>query len=613
VPPGRRAASIQGPRAEVHNAAADTQLGVAPRLDGSPQLPKQFDIQAKIEQYGLLRRALRALEASCPDASAFGLEASVQQICGFIAELRSPDAAVVSDGAAQISSARQATMDNLERALDALQSAVIDQIRSIPMSQLRATLPAIKRQNPEELKALLDLCLIAHATGATWWNLIDYLITLLSHEEKGGRRYVARDPTGVTPMLQELCAAADFDRNELTDALAEMFHKARTEIDRGIPAGPIVAKLRSAKHQAMETLLIPELLRAITAYNVAVSNQRADMLETQRALEEAEFEAFEKKLGTRAASPSEPAAAKPPSRAPHFSGAALDAPALRDIVAAIGCRLRRQDPGAGPAPELAAALDLSKLSAYEKAALRDPEPGPLASVIACAASVSLIAKSLDALGDRLDRVGISAEQLQAQWVSELEKRIRAEAAALVSEGAHEEARRIAEVRTRLLQKPDEHFNAWRLERSAHDAGPTSYARAAPVAPAEEAPRRFKVSVGAAGWRSVAVSLLCAVALAVGASMYFTEAKNPKVDFFSPAQLAKISPQIESGYRNGKGEGPAFVGTLRPQWEALSTEEREALGHAIQEALAAQGISEFMFFDERRELKLRYAAGRLAVY
>lgn len=122
-----------------------------------------------------------------------------------------------------------------------------------------------------------------------------------------------------------------------------------------------------------------------------------------------------------------------------------------------------------------------------------------------------------------------------------------------------------------------------------------------------------MSVGAVSWRAVAVSIVCAVALAVGASLYFTESKNTKVAFFSEEQLEEISPHIESGYRNGKGVGPAFVGTLRAQWETLPAAEREASGRAIEKALLAQGISEFMFFDKRRQLMLQYAEDRLVVH
>jgi hypothetical protein len=224
----------------------------------------QLEIQARIERYGLLRSALRALEASSPDAGSFGLEESFQQIRGWLRELRTsnadtlrdPSAETQVDGIEQVSSAQIAHLDNLDRKLEQLQTAIVAQIRSIRLSQLRATLPAVKRQNPEELKALFDLCLIAHDSDSPWWSLIDYMITLLACEEKGGRRYVARDPTRLTPRLDELCAACDREKNDLTDALVHMFHRARVDLERGNPAGPIIEKMRSAKHQAMETLLI---------------------------------------------------------------------------------------------------------------------------------------------------------------------------------------------------------------------------------------------------------------------------------------------------------------------------------------------------------------------
>lgn len=561
----------------------------------------QADIQERIVRYGVLRSALRAIEASCQDGSAFGLEGGLQQIRACLAELRQPGEA---------STQRIGTPEELDRMLDDMQRAIVDQIRAIPLSQLRATLPAIKRQNPEELKALLDVCLLAHTRGSPWWSLVDYLITLLAYDEKGGRRYVARDPTRLTPLLENLCAVSDRDKSEFTDALAELFHKARVEVERGIPAGPIIAQMRSAKHQAMETLLIPAILQAVTAYNVAVSNQRAELIETQRVLEQAELEAFEKSLGSRVQqggselSPIEP-----------FEGSALDSPQLRRVVEALGSRLRGEGSGEGPEWQVATPLDLSKLSAYEAGALRETDPRPVLQLVATAVTVGLIEKNLGELGDHLTRAGISAEQLRSQWAPELENRVRSEAAELVSGDAYEEARHVARVRARLVQQPTEESHAWRLERDAAQCSPTAYARPhrAVRSTDKDKPLGTLLAAVAVSWRALAASVVCAAVLAIGASFFFTGGKNTKVAFFSEKQLREISPYVESGYRNGKGEGPAFVGTLGAQWEQLPASEREASGQAIEKALLAQGVSEFMFFDKKRRLKLQYAEGRLAVH
>jgi len=572
----------------------------------------QLDIQGKIEQYGLLRRALRAIEASSPDSSAFGLADSFQQVRGWLLELRAARDSAASSGSTQISSAHFVMLEDVGRMLDELQRSIFEQVSLIPLSQLRATLPAVKRKHPEALAALLDVCLVVHATGSAWSNLVDYLITLLVCEEQDGRRFVARDPTRVTPLMQALCSGFDRNKTDVTSALAEMFRNACGEVERGVPAGPIIDQMRSAKHQAMETLLVPELLRAITAYNVAVSNQRTELIETQRALEEAEFEAFEESLGTRTTAPAgEPA----PPLAP-YAGDALDSPALRAFVAALGRQLRSEDPGPGPEAELAAELDLSKLSAYELSALRDPVPCHMTTVVATAVGVGLILRNFGDLGDRLVRAGISAEQLQNEWVAELESRMAAEAAALLAGDGdgYEEARRVAEVRTRQLRSSDAEVNVWRLERDDKQDEPVAVARKTPAAPppaVEQEPKaRKKTRTGR--WPLVAASIACVVALGVGVNLVFTGDRDAKVAFFSDDQLEEISIYVESGYRNGKGAGPAFVGTLRPQWGALSPVEREEFGHAIEKKLLAQGISEFMFFDTQRELMLHHSNGRLEI-
>jgi hypothetical protein len=592
---------------EWRGASADTSAGRS-------QMQTRIDIQAKVERYGLLRSALRAIDGSSPDGGGFGLHGSFQQVRGWLLELRSSGALSAQGGAARISSAHFELLENVDRMLDELQRMIVEQVRSIPLSQLRATLPAIKRQHPEALKALLDLCLISHASGSAWPNLVDYLITLLVCEEaEDGRRYVAQDPTLVTPRMQQLCAASDRDKAEVTSALAEMFRNACDDVERGVPAGPIIDQMRSAKHQAMETLLVPELLRAITAYNVAVANQRTELIETQRTLEEAELEAFEESLGSpRSAQPlSEP---EPTPVAPQH-GNALDSPSLRAVVTAIGWLLRGGAPEQGPASELAAALDRSKLSAYEAAALRDPEPSPVTAIVATAVSVGLILRNIGALGDRLARAGISAEQLQTEWIPELENRMGAEAAALMTGDGYDEARRIAEVRTRQLRKPESEVNVWRLERDEKQREVVSFARKPPATPAssveEKTKARFRGSPGR--WPAVAASIVCAIALGAGANYLFASEEDTGVAFFSEGQLEAVSIYIASGYRNGRGDGPAFVGTLRPQWAELSPVERSELGQAIEKKLLAQGISEFMLFDGRRELMLQRSKGRLEVH
>lgn len=573
----------------------------------------RLDIQGKIEQYGLLRRALRAIEASSPDSNAFGLAGSFQQVRGWLLELRAARDSAASSGSAQISSAHFVMLDDVGRMLDELQRSIFEQVSMIPLSQLRATLPSVKRQRPEALAALLDVCLVVHASGSAWSHLVDYLITLLVCEEEDGRRFVAHDPTTVTPLMEALCSGFDRNKTEMTSSLAEMFRDACAEVERGVPAGPIIEQMRSAKHQAMETLLVPELLRAITAYNVAVSNQRTELIETQRALEEAEFEAFEESLGTRTDAPAD----EPENPVAPYDGDALDSPALRAFVAAIGRQLRGEDAGPGPEAELAAELDLSKLSGYELAALRDPDPCHVTTVVATAVGVGLILRSFGELGDRLVRAGISTEQLQSEWVPELESRMAAEAAALMNGDGdgYEEARRVAEVRTRQLRISEAEVNVWRLERDAEQDQSVSVAHTAPPAPppaVEKEPKvRKKSRTGR--WPVVAASIACVVALGFGVNLVFSGDRDAKVAFFSDDQLEEISIYVESGYRNGKGAGPAFVGTLRPQWEALSALEREEFGHAIEKKLLAQGILEFMLFDKQRELMLHHSKGRLEIH
>jgi len=83
---------------------------------------------------------------------------------------------------------------------------------------------------------------------------------------------------------------------------------------------------------------------------------------------------------------------------------------------------------------------------------------------------------------------------------------------------------------------------------------------------------------------------------------------PSIHYLTPDELAQISPHLASGYRDGKGNGPAFFGILKSQWAELSAAEKREDAELVIMALGSSGVREVMVFDDIRRLKIQGANG-----
>ncbi len=242
-------------------------------LEGSQS--DKLDVRGRLKRYAALRAALRAVSPAFPPETSGSLQERAQELSGRLRRAASPDE--------QPEAAKQTPLhvelERIDQAWVEFARELLSLVSDLPLSQLRATLPAVQESNPDEVLALLDLCVADERALGERWNLLDYLVTLASTETDDGRKRVALDPATLTPSLEALGT----ETGEHTDAdledLVREFQAARDQISRGEPLAPIRTRLRDTKKSAVTRLPAPDVLRAVIACNVALWNRLEELTE----------------------------------------------------------------------------------------------------------------------------------------------------------------------------------------------------------------------------------------------------------------------------------------------------------------------------------------------
>jgi hypothetical protein len=183
----------------------------------------------------------------------------------------------------------------------------------------------------------------------------------------------------------------------------------------------------------------------------------------------------------------------------------------------------------------------------------------------------------------------------------LDSRIQAETEALVGENRYADARKVSEVRSRFLQGSDEEVSVWALERDPEEARLEGGASVAPAKPKARAKRRRQSKQRNerwGRWRELAMGLALVTSIGAAAGLQLWLGSGSNVELYSSDRLTHLSAYLESGYRDGHGQGPTFIGRLTDAWGALPRERREELGADLVRNLEMQGISRVMLFDGR---------------
>jgi hypothetical protein len=511
---------------------------------------------------------------------------------------------------------QRAQLDEIDRLLSSVAEELRGLAESIGFSQFRATLPGMRQRRPQEVAALLDLCLEDPQGRGRTLHLIDYITTLLSTDSHGTDRTLIADPVHATPMLRALCeSVTGYDPSEIEGHL-ERLDAAIAELHRAESIEPVVRRTRGYKAELGRLFFVPDVLRKIVEYNIAVSNRIEDLLVAERTLAELDADNSLPELGEALAS------AREETPHPETKGGIPSESEEVETIRSIGRALVRRLQGARTEKSivgaLAAMLEISILNPKEREALvggsGDPEDALAMSVI-----VGLLARKLSEVGPLLADLPLTPARITQGWVPSLDTKLQRVIADCLRRNDYPEAKALSQTRAKLLQRT---LEAQRVAAVRAVAPPSKApARAAPIETSRAAPPRRAAPqpAGLAAERGkrgrklqrALLGVAALAALAVSVLSLLTARPSPRsVRVLDTASVATLSPYLESAYRDGLGFGRSFFGTLNDRWRALEDRARAREALRIAETLGKDGVQQIMLFDRRRALRVHWVGGRL---
>jgi hypothetical protein len=508
----------------------------------------------------------------------------------------------------------------VDRLLEEVAAEFLSILEAVSFSELRAALPRARDARPDDVGALLDLCLEPEDPSPRILSVIDYLATLLStvFTETGGR--LAIDPVSATPNLRRRCERfTDYDPEEVQSYVAA-FDAAITELSRVEMIDEVMSQARELKTRLGRLRFAPELLRKIVDYNLSATNRLEDTIEAERLLHELDVEtATRPRLEDSAGDPE-----STPTPAPELGleGAEGETPEAREgdaidaLEQAVSRRLDGYPSSRDDVAQLADAIDLSILSAWERKAFASEDDGGTSSLVRRVVVVGSLLRTADSVPTLLTRVGLPVDRLRGVWAPDLDARVQGTIARSLRGNAHREAKQLSQTRAKFLYRLSE--PAGPVDEAPEPArGPLPELpcplelgrerKFAPFAPTDRLLRR----PGSAQLRRRMIGVIGAFAVLIALGLHLSASKDPRsVRVMEPESIAELSPHLESGYRDGLGNGPTFIGTVRDSWRSLSVDAQREETSSVGTRLRWTGVREIMLFDGQRRLRARWVGGEV---
>jgi hypothetical protein len=535
-------------------------------MEASKTPPIDLKIRERSRRFTSLRAAQRILAHSTHPSE---LEATFEQGRAVLLELQSLD-----QGACE-SSAREC-LARVDRNLDEISSRTREILARTPISEIRAQLPRLAAEHPGEIEGLIETILEGDPGSDKNLRTLEYLVTLRCSEERGTRRVVVRSSGAVAPQLASLAGAGDGDFDPT--AAEAVFADATRRLFRDEDVGAIRDRIRAYKRELGSRILEPRVLEAAVAYNVAMWNRMAGLVEGSRLLDRLADDVLAADRGAR------PRAKLAPG------GSVFDSRAFEALVSGLCARVRGDAPEADAVGRIVSMFDLESLSPAEIEALETDDEEQPTRVTRAAVVLNLAVRQLPDAEEDLCELGVAPELLEGPWLDELMREISTAAQKLLADGRFAEACRLSEVRAKNLGV------LCGARVPAADAAPRR--RVAPTA-ASRPGLSFPGKHAAAAFLLLWFALLALLLWPGGG-----------VDNLSKQELSRISPYLESGHRSDEGGMVRFVGTLNTGWDRLSTQQRRADALRIGERFDELGMKGVVLLDRFQRLQVSYSAGTL---
>jgi len=563
----------------------------------------------------LAGRALRWVDAAHEHLPGTDALRELAQALRFVAE------AALQHGSGRLPPFCVPTATLIDRSLAEFAKQVLDVFEQASLAQLRSTLPRVRGKYPEEVAALLDLCLDAPERIPRFWSAFEYLITLLSSEDRNGRREVTHDPVRLTDRMQAYCAGLpELPLEELED-LCAYFGNATGGMAQVTDLRPVVHELRAFKTRHLQKLLVPAILRALVDCNVALGNRLDTLIEAESILEDAER-----------ALPAEP---REPDTA-ALGSTLLRIESIDAVRRGLATRLSGEALAPGPVCDLVEQLDVEPLDRRECELLMLDECSEDEESLCAAIVLGLIAARQGEVFPMLAELALEPETLRS-WLPGLEAELRDAIQRSLRAGNYAGAQKLAESKSKFLpswivQSP-ERAQQRRTRSTALDDTPRQ--EAAPESAEERravlddwgrqrlmrAQLRSELHTQPAhvtrrrrsGLRIQHVQIqivVLALCTAIWGMSTLSFRAGETVKPVDAAVLARISPHLAEGFRGGMGQGNTLLGTFADSWLAIPDDQRRDAGLEVAQNLRSLGIDQALVLDGHRRVQLRYSSGSL---
>ena len=177
---------------------------------------------------------------------------------GELHEIREQLRALGPDSATGGEEARSTALRAIDARIDGVSADLRRLAAKTPFSELRATLPGLCEKRPEEIAALLDLCLEDQEEIPHLYNLIEYVVTLLSTEWFAGERQARPEPFNATPRLRWICEAMTDCDPAVIENHIDAFDKAILELAQAESVEPVIQRIRQYKERVGRLMFVPE-------------------------------------------------------------------------------------------------------------------------------------------------------------------------------------------------------------------------------------------------------------------------------------------------------------------------------------------------------------------
>jgi len=555
--------------------------------EGAEPLLTIYEIRKRVQRFASLRAAQRALNRSLhPSELALANQQGRQILIELQALSSRAEEAECSPRSEREKASDRDDLRRMDLLLHDISLRTRELLESLEICHLRSTASLIAAQHPDEIRGLIDLLLEGDLEDDKNLRTIEYLITVLSSEERDGRRILVREPSEVSPRLREIA------QQQLADGDAEYLVAEKTfdntmSIAHADPdIGATRDRIRRYKEKLGSRVLHPRILKAAVSYNVSMWNRVAGLVDGGRSIDCLAddllgSEPAEEGLDPIAPPPSPPPAANAPD--------VLASKGFDRIVCALRDRLGRRPVSDDLARSVIAAYDLDPLDDAEREAFA--AEGEIAQLTRRAVALGLTIRHEAQVNDLLHALRVDPAQLRTAGANRLKQEMSELARQLFARGRHDEAFRLSEVKTRNL--------------------PAVAAAAAQATAAGRSRGRggiFRFDWGLPAGQAWAALLLLMLPLI--AALVWSSGKG--VSLIRAEDLSNISPFLESGYRAQRGERTEFIGRLNRGWDYLGRSERLRVTAEIGLAFKSQGIQHVVLQDRWEIVQARYADGSPAL-